>query len=134
MCILTTIKHITRTLLNMSLHNVWKRKNNIWVPTISKILFSNTTKERTTTKLPTGYIWKNSMCSTCFLLLKLNLFFFFVFVLYEKIALIFDFWSSESDLGKRTSNVTYKSPFLLLWYRGIPSPLNFLTSFGFVIP
>lgn len=84
MCILTTIKHITRTLFNMSLHNVWKRKNNIWVPTISKILFSNTTKERTTTKLPTGYIWKNSMCSTCFLLLKLNLFFFSLFLFFMK--------------------------------------------------
>jgi hypothetical protein len=29
--------------------------------------------------------------------------------------------------------MTYRSPFSLLWYSGMPSPSDFLTSFGFVI-
>ena len=44
------------------------------------------------------------------------------------------FWSSVSVFGNNTSNVTYRSPFLLLWYSGMPSPLNFLISLGLVIP
>ena len=46
----------------------------------------------------------------------------------------FAFWSSVSVFGNTTSNVTYRSPFLLLWYSGMPSPLNFLISLGLVIP
>jgi hypothetical protein len=134
-----------------------KPKNNIWVPTISKILFSSYKKE----ELPTPTLspnkrkeneskkynkWDSYYSAPHRLYLKIfhgqymfssskvNFLFFFFFNLYERIALILDFWSSDNDLGKRTSNVTYKSPFLSLWYRGIPSPLNFLTSFGFVTP
>ena len=46
----------------------------------------------------------------------------------------FAFWSSVTVFGNTTSNVTYRSPFLLLWYSGMPSPLNFLISLGLVIP
>lgn len=57
-----------------------------------------------------------------------------VFEIYPSMAFTCVFCSSVSEVGKRTSNVMYKSPFLLLRCSGIPSPLNFVTCLGFVIP
>ena len=55
-------------------------------------------------------------------------------MLYMRTSLSLAFWSSVRVFGNNTSNVTYRSPFLLLWYSGMPSPLNFLISFGLVMP
>lgn len=55
-------------------------------------------------------------------------------MVYTRMSLSLAFWSSVRVFGNNTSNVTYRSPFLLLWYSGMPSPLNFLISFGLVMP
>jgi hypothetical protein len=55
-------------------------------------------------------------------------------MVYTRTSFSLAFWSSVSVFGNTTSNVTYRSPFLLLWYSGMPSPLNFLISLGLVIP
>jgi hypothetical protein len=55
-------------------------------------------------------------------------------MVYTRTSLSLAFWSAVRVFGNNTSNVTYRSPFLLLWYSGMPSPLNFLISFGLVMP
>jgi len=48
-----------------------------------------------------------------------------------KMLISLAFWSSFRSLGKTTVKMTYRSPFSLLWYSGMPSPSNFLTFFWF---